>query len=437
MGHLMEFRLPELGEGIYEAELVDWHVQPGDTVKRGQSLAEVMTDKASMEVPSPFAGTIASLEAQPGQEIKVGEVVLNYRSRDESEAEIMERGNGESTAEQAVEPEREPAQAVAAGVESPRASVPAPAHRSEAPSSLHSAAALPKAAPSVRRMARSLGVELARVRGSGPGGRILIDDLTDHLRAVRSEEKPRASQPRPDYGTPGTRVPLRGVRRKIAEQMVRSKHTVPHYTYIDEGDVSDLVRLRDALRDRFADAGLRLTYLPFFVKAVVAGLKEVPIVNATLDDEAGEIALHGEYHVGIATATPQGLIVPVVRDADKKDIPTLAREIERLTADARAGKSRLEDLRGGTITVTSFGGIGGLIATPILNHPEAAIVGFGKIVKRPVFDDAGNVRPADMLYLSISLDHRVVDGAVGAVFGNAVIRALQSPATLLLPECLK
>ena len=190
---------------------------------------------------------------------------------------------------------------------------------------------------------------------------------------------------------------------------------------------------RASLREPFERHGLRLTFLPFFVKAAVAALKEVPIANASLNDTTGAVTLHDRYHIGIATATPVGLLVPVVRDADKKDLATIAREIERLSAEARAGRARREDLRGSTFTITSIGSIGGLISTPIINHPEVGILGVGKIVKRPVYDDAGNIRPADLVYLSFSFDHRVVDGAVGAVFGNAVMRHLRKPAGLLLP----
>jgi pyruvate dehydrogenase E2 component (dihydrolipoamide acetyltransferase)/2-oxoisovalerate dehydrogenase E2 component (dihydrolipoyl transacylase) len=218
--------------------------------------------------------------------------------------------------------------------------------------------------------------------------------------------------------------------------MVQSKTTIPHYSYVDECDVTDLVRLRESLRAAYAEAGVKLTYLAFFVKAVALALKEVPIVNASLDEPADEIVLHDHYHVGIAVATPAGLIVPVVRDADRKDLGAIAREVERLSAEARAGKSKLDDLRGGTFTVTSIGNVGGLISTPIINPPEVGILGVGKVVKRPVFDAAGNVRPAEMVYLSFSFDHRVLDGAVGAAFGNAVIRRLQQPALLLLPEKL-
>ena len=213
--------------------------------------------------------------------------------------------------------------------------------------------------------------------------------------------------------------------------MVQSKHTIPHFTYVDECDVTDLVKLRDSLKETFSQKGAKLTYLAFFVKAVVAALKEIPIVNASLNEEAGEIVLHASYHIGIAVATPAGLIVPVVRDADKKSLLDIAKEIERISDDARQGKSRLEDLRGGTFSITSIGNIGGLFATPIIPHPQIGILGVGKIVKRPIYDEHGQVMPADMTYLSFSFDHRVLDGAVGAAFGNAVIRHLQNPAALL------
>ncbi len=413
----MDFALPEIGEGVYEAELIRWLIEPGATVKRGQALAEVMTDKATMEVPAPFLGTVVSLRAQPGQPIKVGEVLLNYeelgekgKSRQEEkerkgEAENGRQGNGE------------------------RDSHPHPIPASPLPSSLSV-----KAAPSVRQMARKLGIDLRTLAGTGPEGRILIEDLAPRL------TKPTAPTTRaeavPDYGKPGTRIKMQGLRRTIAQRMVLSKRTIPHYSYVDECDVTDLVRLRERLRDVYSRAGIKLTYLPFFVKAVVAALKEIPIVNASFDEEKDEIVLHDRYHIGIAAATPAGLMVPVVHDADRKDIGTIAREIERLSGAARAGKSNRDDLRGSTFTITSVGSHGGLIATPVLNPPEVGILALGKIFRRPVYDDAGQIRPADIIYLSLSFDHRIVDGAVGAVFANAVLRQLQNPAALLLPAQL-
>jgi pyruvate dehydrogenase E2 component (dihydrolipoamide acetyltransferase)/2-oxoisovalerate dehydrogenase E2 component (dihydrolipoyl transacylase) len=294
-----------------------------------------------------------------------------------------------------------------------------------------------KAAPSVRYLARKLGIDLAAVRGSGPQGRILLDDIEAQLRRTGSGDgQARPPEPKPDYGTPGTRIKLQGLRRRIAEHMALATRTIPHYSYVDECDVTDLVRLRDSLRETFAAAGVKLTYLAFVVKAAAAALREVPLVNSSLDEDSREIVLHDRYDVGIAVATPAGLLVPVVRDAGRKDLAAVARDIDRLSAEARAGKARREDLRGGTFTVTSVGNIGGLFSTPVINHPEAAILGVGKVVKRPVFDENGQVRPADMVYLSLSFDHRIIDGAVGAAFANAVIRRLQSPAALLLPPQL-
>jgi pyruvate dehydrogenase E2 component (dihydrolipoamide acetyltransferase)/2-oxoisovalerate dehydrogenase E2 component (dihydrolipoyl transacylase) len=280
-------------------------------------------------------------------------------------------------------------------------------------------------------MARKLGIDIAAVRGSGPEGRILVEDLTRRLQPA--DAKPQAAEPI-DYGKPGTRIKFQGVRRKIAEHLVHAKHAIPHYTYVDECDVTDLVRLREALKEPFAKQGVRITYLPFLVKAVARALADVPIVNASLDETAGEVVLHDRYHIGMAVATPSGLMVPVVRDADRLSLIEIARTIERLSADARTGRSKLDDLRGGTFTVTSIGNIGGLIATPIIHYPQAGILGVGRIVKRPVFDTHGQIRAADMVYLSLTFDHRVLDGAVGAAFGNALIRRLTNPAALLISE---
>jgi 2-oxoisovalerate dehydrogenase E2 component (dihydrolipoyl transacylase) len=413
-GRAMEFRLPELGEGVYEAELVSWLVRVGDTVRRGQDLMEVLTDKATMEVPAPFAGTIISLDAEPGNNVKVGDVVLSYSTSQEmAPVSAAATANGRG-----VLPKKEPV-----------AVAPASQHAG------NGARLQVLAAPSVRYMARKLGIDLAQMRGSGPSGRILLEDLTPRLQAGIESAKPRATTaPVADFGRAGTRIKLQGLRRRIAERMVQSKQTIPHYTYVDEFDITELVRLRESFKEPFAATGVKLTYLAFMVKAVVAALKEVPIVNATLDESGGEIVLKDHYHVGIAVSTPGGLIVPVVHDADKLDLAGVAREIDRLSDDARNGKSKLSDLRGGTFTITSIGNIGGLFSTPVINPPEVAILGVGKIVKRPVFDAQGSVKPADMVYLSLSCDHRVLDGAVGAAFANAVGLQLQTPAGMLISE---
>jgi 2-oxoisovalerate dehydrogenase E2 component (dihydrolipoyl transacylase) len=410
----MDFQLPELGEGVYEADMVRWLVNPGDTVKAGQGLMEVLTDKATMEVPAPFSGTITELRAEPGATIRVGDHILSYST------------GGKSA-------QAEPAKASTATATKVEARPSESAKSRNGPPSVTTSTVAVKASPSVRQLARKLGVDLSQIRGTGPGGRVLLDDLQIPTSPLKPSASPkRSAAAKLETGQAGTKIKLVGIRKSIAKHLVESKRIVPHYAYVDECDLSELVKFRASLREPFEKLGVKLTYLPFFVKAAVAALKEVPIANASLNDETGEIALHDQYHIGIATATSQGLIVPVIRDADKKDIATIAREIERLSDEARAGKSKLEDLRGGTFTITSIGSIGGLIATPIINHPEVAILGIGKVVKRPVFDAHGHVNAADMVYLSLSFDHRVVDGAIGAIFGNALIEQLQNPARLLL-----
>lgn len=402
---MTDFPLPPMGEGLYEVELVRWMVRPGDAVARGQSLMEVLSDKATMEVPSPFAGTITETVAKAGTKIKVGEIVLKY--------------DGTASPEPAVAPAPEPAIEV-------RVAAPAPMPT----------ASTAIAAPSVRQIARKFNIDLARVRGSGPGGRILLDDLAPLLKPPKAGTA--NGQPKPtehfqfDFGRAGTRVPLSGMRKKIAEKMLASKRHIPHYSYIDECDFTGVVQLRQQLSDHFYRANLKLTYLAFIVKAVTRALKEVPVVNATFDETTSEVTLHDRYHVGIAVAAPQGLLVPVIKDADRRDLANIAREIERLSDDARAGRPKIDDLRGGTFTITSIGSIGGLISTPIINHPEVGILGVGKVVKRPVYDEHGTLKPMDVGYLSFSFDHRIVDGAIGAVFGNAVKRHLEKPAVLLM-----
>lgn len=406
----MDFALPELGEGVYEAELVRWLVKPGDTVKRGQPLVEMLTDKATMEVPAPFAGKVTAVAGEPGAKVRVGQVILSYEGAD-AKAEAV------------------PAAAQRAAVavaERPAPALPA--------NGAGGGGYIPVAAPSVRHLARKLGIDLARIRGTGPAGRILLDDLAPLISRDGAARPDRPSEPPPEYGRAGTRMKLQGLRRKIAEHLVDAKRRIPHYSYVDECDVTELVRLRHGLREACARIGIKLTYLPFFCKAVAEALKEVPLMNSSLDEEAGEIVLHDKYHIGIAVATPAGLIVPVARDVDRKDLFTVATEVERLGTEGKAGRARREDLRGSTFTVTSIGGVGGLISTPIINHPEVGIMGVGKVVRRPVYDKDGHLRPADLVYLSFSFDHRVVDGAVGAAFGNAVKRHLEHPAAMLVPR---
>lgn len=427
----MDFLLPEIGEGVYEAELVRWLVQPGSTVRRGQALVEVMTDKSTMEVNSPFSGIIDRTHVEVGQKVKVGQLLLSYTPS------AVESAVSSSVAAASASPPATARPVSRRPAEEPVVSPPSTRRNGRHADAMGRTAGAAVASPSVRHLARKLGIDLAQVQGSGPAGRILLEDVTNFLQAnttVKSAASKPAQLPLSDFGKPGTRIPLIGLRRRIAEQMILSRRVIPDYTYVDECDITELVKLRTDLKEHFAKREVKLTYLAFFVKAAVYALKAVPIVNSTLDEQAGEIVLHDHYHIGLAVATPGGLIVPVIRDADKKDLATIAENIERLSRDARAGRSKLEDVRGSTFTITSIGGLGGLISTPIINYPEVGILGLGKVVKRPVYDDQGKLRPADVIYLSLSFDHRVVDGAVGVAFGNALMKTLQTPAVMLLPD---
>ncbi|MHB8974150.1 MAG: dihydrolipoamide acetyltransferase family protein [Pirellulaceae bacterium] len=419
----MDYRVPELGEGVYEADFVEWLVRPGQDVTRGESLAEVTTDKATMELPAPFTGRIDALTVEAGQSIEVGQVILCYTP-----------AQGEPIAG--------PAPHVAALQDSPRCGESAMAsdaslrtrrpkdRRRETGSSRHV-----QAAPAVRRLAHGLGIDLCDVPASGPAGRVLIDDLSALVRTWQDREhaSPRRSNRSNvlDFGTPGQRIKLQGVRRSIAEHMVVSKRIIPHYAYIDECNVTELVALRNELKRPLYAEGVKLTSLPFYVKAVVAGLKRVPLINSSLDEHSSEIVVHDVYHIGIATATAKGLVVPVIRHADQLELADMAREIERLIRAAQAGTLSPADLRGSTFTISSVGNIGGLVSTPIIHHPEVGIVAIGKVFRRPVYNAEGDLVPAQIVYLSFSFDHRVVDGNVGAIFGNAVIEHLGHPRSLM------
>jgi 2-oxoisovalerate dehydrogenase E2 component (dihydrolipoyl transacylase) len=417
----MEFRVPGLGEGVLEAELVEWRVRPGDLVRPGQALAEVMTDKATFELPASFAGVIESLCVEPGQVIEVGQTILRLAPvTDETLSTGPDALSEEPVARPANNPEK-------------------PSRRRETRRAAgtddgNGAAGRIKATPAVRRMARALGIDLRGARGTGRDGRVLIDDLAALIRRhqdQRAEPVSSRKMTRSHLGRPGERWKLQGLRRAIADHMVLSKKTIPHYSYIDECDVTELTALRDELKRPYYTRGIKLTSLPFFVRAVVFALQQVPLVNASLDEQAGEIVLHDQYHIGIATSTAKGLVVPVVRHADRYDLGSLAGEMERLIRAAQAGTLPRHELNGSTFTISSVGNIGGLISTPIIHHPEVGILAIGRTVTRPDFGPAGQVVPARIVHLSFSFDHRVVDGAVGALFGNAVRERLENPQSLI------
>jgi len=399
---LFEFRLPDIGEGIAEGEVVRWLVKEGDAVQEDQPIVEIMTDKATVEIPSPRTGKVAKRMFSEGQICPVGKVLIAI--------EVAEAAAAAA-----------PAAAVTAS--------PAAATEARAPSnngvSTRDAGVL--ATPATRKLARDSGIDIREVTGTGPAGRVTSDDVRAHAGSPAPAASTTAA------GDGDTRIPFRGVRRKIAERMVQSKHTAAHFTYVEEIDCTDLVALRERANAKLAAQAspnvTKLSFLPFIVKATAAALVKFPQLNATLDDAAGEIIQRGHRHIGLATATDVGLIVPVVRDADRLSIVEIAAEIERLAGLTREGKASREELTGSTFTITSLGALGGLMATPIINHPEIAILGVHKISKRPaVRGDSIVIR--DLMNLSISVDHRVVDGYDAARFVAEIKAALEAPASL-------
>jgi pyruvate dehydrogenase E2 component (dihydrolipoamide acetyltransferase) len=419
-----EFKLPDIGEGVVEGEIVKWLVNEGDVLHQDQPMVEIMTDKATVEIPAPRAGRVLKRMYAEGQTCPVGKVLIQIDDGGAPVAEAPIAGR---------ELNDRPLMASAPGEGGVRPTVsPNPPTRAAAAPSGSIQTVL--ATPATRKLARDLGIDLTTIAGTGPAGRITSDDVQAARGAPAPTNGRRAADavaraPRTADTGPDVRIPFRGLRKKIAENMVRSKREAAHFTYVEEVDCTQLVGLREKANGRLS--GLKLSYLPFIVKATVDALQKFPQLNATLDDKAGEIVQRREYHIGVASQTADGLIVPVLRHADRKSIVELAREIERLAAATKAGKATREELTGSTFTITSLGVLGGVLATPIINFPEVAILGVHKIAKRPaVFEDKIVVR--DMMNLSISVDHRLVDGYDAARFVAEVKESLESPGLLFL-----
>ncbi len=424
-----EFRLPDIGEGVAEGEVVEWHVREGDAIAEDAPLVSVLTDKANVEIPSPKSGRVLKIHAAVGEKVKVGGLLVT-----------LETGPAGASA---------PPLPAATPVAPPPAVVakePAPAPTASPP-----AAGRIIASPYLRRLANERGIDLATIRGSGPDGRIVESDLGPAAPGpVRSVPAPAvgpagepaaraAPAPAEREATPGPavpdsevaeRIPIRGIRRVIAEHMTEATHRPASFTYVEEIDVSELVLLRDRMAKHVEKQGTRLSYLPFIVKGVVAGLRAHPRMNATMDDVRNELVVRSAYHIGIATAAPEGLLVPVVRNADGKSVNEIAREVQDLADRGRAGTLTRAELTGSTFTITSLGALGGVLATPILNYPEVGILGVHKIRRRPVYRSDGSVGPADLMNLSVTLDHRVLDGIVGAQFLATVKSYLEDPHLL-------
>lgn len=410
------FRTPDVGEGVAEVEIVAWHVKPGETVAEDQPLVDLMTDKATVEITSPVEGRLVSAAGQPGDKASVGSVLA-----------VLEVGAEAATNVPAAHaPVAEPAPVAAAA---PEPAAPAPvAVAPAAPPPPARAPAHPLASPAVRRRAQELGVRLQFVPGTGPAGRITREDLDRFLAAGERALAAPSSVTAVRSGV--EEVKVIGLRRQISERISEAKRRIPHFSYIEEIDVTELERLRAQLNAE--DPGRpRLTLLPFLIRAVTRTLPRFPQINATFDDEAGIVRRFAPVHLGLATQTPTGLVVPVLRHAEAMDLWTAAAEITRLASVCRAGKATREELGGSTITITSLGRLGGLATTPVINRPEVAILGPNRIVERPVVID-GSVVVRKMMNLSSSFDHRVVDGWDAAEFVQAIRRLLETPALLFV-----
>ncbi|MFM8270426.1 MAG: dihydrolipoamide acetyltransferase family protein [Pseudomonadota bacterium] len=423
----MDFKLPDIGEGIHEGEIVKWLVKQGEKVAADQPMVEVMTDKATVEIPSPINGTIDTVFAKEGETLEVGKVLVVIREEGKAEAKKPEPVQQQKPA--------------------PAAKPSAPATREVTPIETDKSKAVPfgvLATPATRKLARDLDVDLGAVKGTGLHGRVTKEDVQmaasgqeaaaprpSHTATASTSVVPHTFQtvPAPQRGALQT-IPLRGVRKKIAEAMQHSKRTAAHFTYVEEVDMSAVVALRASVLDEAKRRNVKLSYLPFIIKALIPCLQEFPYLNSSLNDEKEEIVLKGDYNIGIATDTPNGLIVPVIKNADSKNIWQLANEISELAEKARTGKVALDDLKGGTFTITNAGSIGGVFATPVINHPEVAILGVNAIRKRPVVK-GDQIAIADMMFLSLSVDHRVVDGADAARFMNRMVVFLSEPTRLV------
>ncbi|MGZ3405379.1 MAG: dihydrolipoamide acetyltransferase family protein [Polyangia bacterium] len=419
---MFEFRLPDIGEGVVEGEVVKWHGKQGDTVREDQPMVEVMTDKATVEIPSPKAGVIKEIRAQEGKLCAVGAVMV-----------VIEESGGAAKA--AVPPAaKEERQLLDKTPRSEPASVSAQASNVIAMTRPSSGKVL--ATPATRKLARDLGVDLSSVRATGPNGRVTHDDVRAAGNggggggAQAATARAYAPLPTPAEAT-DERLPFRGVRKKIAENMHRSRQTAAHFTYVEECDMTELMALRKRAKARAEERGIKLSFLPFIIKAVCAGLKKFPIVNSTLDEQKQEIVLRKRYHIGVAAATADGLTVPVVKDADHKSLFEIARSLDELSEKTRAGKATRDDLTGSTFTISSLGALGGVLATPIINFPEVAVLGVHKIKSTPVVRN-GEIVIREMMNLSISLDHRIVDGYEGAQFLQHVVSLLEDPTLMFM-----
>ncbi|MBN3833952.1 dihydrolipoamide acetyltransferase family protein [Burkholderia sp. Ac-20344] len=435
-------KMPDIGEGIAEVELVAWHVEVGQTIREDQPLADVMTDKAAVEIPSPVTGKVIELGGRIGEMMAVGSELIRLEVEGDGnlKAGAPVRESKVETAPVVAAPSKAVAEAPAASPAKPAAKhAPAEPRRAkraeqtehvETPRAARAPGERPLASPAVRQRAWDMGIELRYVRGTGEAGRILHADLDAY--AGSGSGTARASQVHGyDERNDETDVPVIGLRRAIARKMQEAKRRIPHFSYVEEIDVTELESLRTDLNRRYGDTRGKLTPLPLLIRAMVIALRDFPQINARFDDEAGVVTRYGAVHMGVATQTDGGLTVPVLRHAEARDVWSISAEIARLADAVRANRAQRDALSGSTITISSLGALGGIVSTPVINHPEVGIVGVNRIVERPMIRD-GAVVARKMMNLSSSFDHRVVDGADAAEFIQAVRAVLERPALLFV-----
>lgn len=422
-----QFKMPDIGEGIHEGEIVKWFVKPGDKVQEDDVLCEIQNDKAVVEIPSPVEGTVQEVLVGEGTVATVGQVLVTFDAPGYENLQFKGDDHAEEAPKQAEAPAQE-AQAPAAQAQ-PQAEAD-PNRRVVA-------------MPSVRKYAREKGVDIRQVTGSGDNGRVLKTDIdaflsggapvaTQATAPAAAEEAPKAAPaPIPQGEYPETREKMSGIRKAIAKAMVNSKHTAPHVTLMDEIDVTKLVAHRKKFKEVAAAKGIKLTFLPYIVKALTSALREFPVLNTSLDDATSEIIHKHYYNIGIAADTEKGLLVPVVKDADRKSVFTISNEINELAGKARDGKLAPNEMKGASCTISNIGSAGGQWFTPVINHPEVAILGVGRIAEKPIVLN-GEIVAAPVLALSLSFDHRMIDGATAQNAMNHIKRLLNDPELLLM-----
>ncbi len=420
-----EFKLPDLGEGLTEAEIRKWLVKEGDEIKEHQNALEVETEKAVVEVPSPKAGKVMSINKEEGDVARVGEVLMTIATEGEE-------------AQPTAPPQAPPEEAAPKAEEKPEAKKESVTVMGELPEAEEETVL---AAPAVRAMAKEMGIDLRGIKGTGPGGSITREDLLKESKRAEERKKP-APKPEEALKTEEAlkpeavpareeRIPLRGLRKKIAENLMRAQRTIAFTTGMEEADVTELWELREREKGALRERGIHLTFVPFFIKAVQHALKEHPFLNASLDDEKGEIILKRYFNIGIAVDTPEGLMVPVIKDVDGKTIVELAGELQVLAERARERKISLDELRGSTFSITNYGHFGGIFATPIINYPDTGILGTGRIQQKP-WVRGGAIEIRKILPLSLTFDHRVTDGVDASKFLMKVVRYLEDPALIFI-----